>query len=427
MISSKQYSHIIVGSGAFGASTAYHLSKSHPQARIALVDRSPSFPSPLAASHDFNKIVRADYGNTFYCGLALEARVAWMSDPLYTPFYHQSGLVNIEDTGLGRRIIDSYVKHSDTPGALIISPEELKGRYNGLYNETNYNGVSEIYFNPVSRWAEATPAVNAVVEASRAYGVELLQGDVESLLFDEHEGCSGILLKDGRKIEAEKVILSTGASTAKLLAQSAPKRTSFQSGDRITAAAVVTGIIKLDSDQMSEFKDSPVLIHDMKGVMGQVLPPTLDGLLKFCVDVSFKNSVYHEPSSQTISSPPDTHDQDQHNIPNSLRFECQKVVQDIFGMKLVESHFDSLRIFWDGITPNQEFIISRHSRCANLYIATGGSFHGWKFLPIVGKYVTQLLDDKLSDSLQARWAWDRDQQGDAHEKIVPRRELADLL
>lgn len=81
----------------------------------------------------------------------------------------------------------------------------------------------------------------------------------------------------------------------------------------------------------------------------------------------------------------------------------------------------------DGITPNQDFIISNHSHCQNLYIATGGSFHGWKFLPIIGKYVVQMLDDELEESYLRRFAWDRDQTGSVHEKIVPQRELKDLM
>jgi sarcosine oxidase/L-pipecolate oxidase len=87
----------------------------------------------------------------------------------------------------------------------------------------------------------------------------------------------------------------------------------------------------------------------------------------------------------------------------------------------------STHINRDGITPNQDFIISSHPRCQNLYVATGGSFHGWKFLPIIGKYVVQMLDDQLDADLEKRWAWDREQTGSAHERIIPRRELKDLF
>ena len=81
----------------------------------------------------------------------------------------------------------------------------------------------------------------------------------------------------------------------------------------------------------------------------------------------------------------------------------------------------------DGFTPNQDFIISPHPHCQNLYIATAGSYHGWKFLPVIGEYVVQLLGGTLEEDLVKRWAWDRPQEGGAHEKIKPKRELRDLL
>jgi sarcosine oxidase/L-pipecolate oxidase len=80
----------------------------------------------------------------------------------------------------------------------------------------------------------------------------------------------------------------------------------------------------------------------------------------------------------------------------------------------------------EGITPTQDFIISSHPRCENLFIATGGSFHGWKFLPILGDYVVNLLDGKLDEDLVKRWAWDRENEAEpGQEKLLPERELRD--
>jgi sarcosine oxidase/L-pipecolate oxidase len=67
----------------------------------------------------------------------------------------------------------------------------------------------------------------------------------------------------------------------------------------------------------------------------------------------------------------------------------------------------------DAITPNQDFVITSHPRCDNLFIATTGSFHGWKFLPTIGSYVVDLLDGKLDPALVKRWAWDRENEGAA--------------
>jgi sarcosine oxidase/L-pipecolate oxidase len=63
----------------------------------------------------------------------------------------------------------------------------------------------------------------------------------------------------------------------------------------------------------------------------------------------------------------------------------------------------------------------------NLHIATAGSFHGWKFLPILGKYVVQMLDGELDSSLTKTWAWDRDNKANAYGDMWPKRELRDLL
>lgn len=57
-------SYLIIGAGVFGASTALELSIAEPSAKIILIDQKPS-PCPLAASYDYNKVVRTDYGDIF--------------------------------------------------------------------------------------------------------------------------------------------------------------------------------------------------------------------------------------------------------------------------------------------------------------------------------------------------------------------------
>ena len=70
-------------------------------------------------------------------------------------------------------------------------------------------------------------------------------------------------------LNADKVILSTGAGTAQLLARGASGRPDLQSENRITAAAVVTGIVRLTPAQMSRFEKCPVFVHAIEGVLGE--------------------------------------------------------------------------------------------------------------------------------------------------------------
>ena len=83
-------------------------------------------------------------------------------------------------------------------------------------------------------------------------------------------------------------------------------------------------------------------------------------------------------------------------------------------------------LFRDAITPNQDFVICAHPHSKNLYIATGGSFHGWKFFPILGKYVVQMLEGELPPTLAKIWAWDRSDKGSAHGAVIPNREMRDV-
>lgn len=79
------------------------------------------------------------------------------------------------------------------------------------------------------------------------------------------------------------------------------------------------------------------------------------------------------------------------------------------------------------MTPNQDFIIAAHPHCKRLYIATGGSFHSWKFMPTLGRYVVKMLQGKLDPEHASRWAWDRSNDGGALPEYLPRRDLKDIL
>ena len=79
------------------------------------------------------------------------------------------------------------------------------------------------------------------------------------------------------------------------------------------------------------------------------------------------------------------------------------------------------------MTPSEDFIISPHSACPGLYIATCGSFHGFKFLPVLGKYVVEMLEGRLDPELQKKWAWGRELPSVITHKKLSGLELRDLL
>ena len=88
-------------------------------------------------------------------------------------------------------------------------------------------------------------------------------------------------------------------------------------------------------------------------------------------------------------------------------------------------HLQPITTSREALTPSEDFIISPHSACKGLYVATCGSFHGFKFLPVLGKYVVEMLSGELDSELEKRWAWDRELPSVDGNSKWPKKELRD--
>ena len=161
-------------------------------------------------------------------------------------------------------------------------------------------------------------------------------------------------------------------------------------------------------------------------------PPSPSHLLKFTWADSFTNSITL-PSGRKLSLPPHP-EESQYEVSERLK----KKVKEIAAM-IMPSLFENgteiayWRLCWDSITPEQHQLIAKHpdARLSNLYLAIGGSFHSWKFLPIIGKYVVNVTDGVSNGEERDRnWAWKQHgwENGGlkgAHEKVLPTADLRD--
>ena len=55
--------------------------------------------------------------------------------------------------------------------------------------------------------------------------------------------------------------------------------------------------------------------------------------------------------------------------------------------------------------PTGDFLITYHPEYNNLFIATGGSGHAFKFFPVIGKKVVATLERKVEPELAEIWRW----------------------
>ncbi len=77
------------------------------------------------------------------------------------------------------------------------------------------------------------------------------------------------------------------------------------------------------------------------------------------------------------------------------------------------------------MTPYQHPLVDQAPETRQLYLATGGSYHSFKFLPNFGDMVVRCLrgqngSDTLEDRLLKRWVWDRSEETTAvHKSVIP--------
>lgn len=64
------------------------------------------------------------------------------------------------------------------------------------------------------------------------------------------------------------------------------------------------------------------------------------------------------------------------------------------------------------LRPDGEFLIDYHPQHENLFVATGGSGHGFKFFPIIGEKIVDAIERRLEPDLHNLWQWSKSVQPD---------------
>ena len=424
----QEPSVLIVGAGIFGTSTAYHLAQSYNDpSRITVIDRTPSPPDP-AASTDINKIIRADYSSPFYCNLAYEALHAWAVWPELKPFYHRTGWIMLDEEGsdLSERIRKVFRERGHDPTE-DVALDQLNQRWKGIMKCTETKGFRDAYWNPEAGWCDAAAATASLMKAAMKYGVKYVTGDVAELVLEGGK-VKNVRTTRGEHHSADKIVLATGAWTSSMLSP-LEDALNMPESERVERQAQAAGVAvahyKMSSAQMEQLSEMPVIVY---GVHGEVIPPPSNQLLKFTNSTTFTNTVTTK-SGHKISAPPD---QDQHIVLDRLNQETEtEMVSKVMPNFTRGKQAEYWRLCWDARTPTQDWLLSRHPHpeLSNLYLAIGGSFHSYKFLPTAGRYMVNVLSGKGNGPIMDKaWGWKKDTAGwrGAHEKTAPKRELKDL-
>ena len=259
------------------------------------------------------------------------------------------------------------------------------------------------YVNWGSGWVDAGRAIGDVGRRVRELGKERVtwkKGHVRRLkVSDDGRGSkkrvTGVELEAGSMVEADLVVLATGAWTGKLV----------DLRGRAEATGQVLAYVQLSEEERLGLKDMPVLLNMSTGMF--IIPPTRDGVLKVARHgYGYRNPVRiphpEKGGDIEVSLPAD----DFATLPAEGEKACRDALREAVPW-LGERAFCRTRLCWYMDTPTGDFLVDWHPVYEGLFLATGGSGHAFKFLPVLGEKIVDAIEGRLERELAELWALPR--------------------
>ncbi|KAJ6011210.1 FAD dependent oxidoreductase [Penicillium sp. IBT 35674x] len=392
---------LIVGGGVFGLSTALSLSKRHPDSQITLIESAPTIPNPHGSSVDTSRIVRADYASSAYSKLAASAIQKWRSTSWGAEGrYTQTGLLLVypgNSASAKKYAEKSYANVRAIEGDNVVYLPTKKDVLGVVppYGETL--DVAGGYVNWGSGWSDAGASVKFVKELlDKEKKVVFKHGEVKRVLFDSGSSkkrATGVEMNDGETVNADLVILATGAWTPRLV--------------DLRGKALATGqaiaYIKISDAEQRELENLPTILNFATGIF--IIPPR-DNLLKIARHAYGYRNPITVPVPGSLSGETMQVSLPETGVPVPLEGEeAFRVALRQLLPRFADRPFAGTRICWYTDTPDGDFIVSYHPEYEGLFLATGGSGHAYKFFPVLGDKVVDALEGTLEPELQALWEW----------------------
>ncbi|PUU78718.1 FAD dependent oxidoreductase [Tuber borchii] len=363
---------IIVGCGVFGLSTARTLSDRYHSTKVLVIDKH-ALPCPYTASIDSSRIVRADYADPAYSTLGQEALKQWARHPAF----RKTGLVITAD-GENKYLKDSYNNVKSEGGVEYLPTEKdirslMAGGYSGTSGYVNWN----------SGWVDAEAAMRTLYsEVESRENVQFLIAEVSRLLYSGRK-VLGVKLANGEEITAGLTILAAGAWTPGLVPLHG----------RAVPSGQVMAYLTLSREEATRYASLPVLLNLTTGTFIIHSPNTSPPTLKFA-----RHAQGYASATPVFPKTIPREGED------ALRHTVKQIVPEFSGRP-----FEKTRVCWYSDTPDGDFLVTWHPEHEGLFIASGGSGHAFKFLPVLGNEIVGVLIGK--GRFEEKWGWKEHVEG----------------
>lgn len=370
--STKTYA--VIGAGVFGAWTAYHLQRAGH--KVILIDQyGPA--NDRASSGGESRIIRASYGKD-----EVYTRMAVRSLALWDEFFEQTGRPLLARTGV------LWIAKPDNPYAQQsrdtlrrvgvpfddLAPDDLRKRYSQIHIEEGAGAI----FEPNSGALMARQAVQAIVFQFMRNG-----GIYRHAAAQTPEGSGHLEPVDTSRgrISADSYVFACGAWLGKVLPDILGERI-FPTRQEVFFFGIPPGDTRFEPPQMPVWID----FGDDRGMYGF---PDLEGR-GFKVAFDLHGPAFDPDDGTRFASP--------------AKLEAaRKYVSERFPA-LAKSPIIGSRVCQYENTSNGDFLIDRHPAFENVWIAGGGSGHGFKHGPAVGEYTAARVTGAATPSIEPRFS-----------------------
>jgi len=369
---------LVVGGGIYGITTAIELN--HRGHRVALIDPGP-IPHPLAASTDVSKVVRMEYGvDRQYARMvdrAIDGFVAW-NEALGAELYHNTGVLMMSRTPMqpGDYIHDSYHTLRDEGHILErMDAASLRRRFPAWKAENYVDG----FFGRRGGYVESGRMVAALQAKARREGVAIHEGQTaQTLLGDDHR-VTGVRTREGETFTADHTLVAAGAWTHHLLPELAPV---------MQATGHPVFHVKPDDPARFTVPNLVTFTADVAHTGWYGFPMLREGIVKIANHgVGIRLHAERDPRV--------VYDADLAHL--------RRFLADTFPA-LVDAEVVYTRRCLYSDTLDGHFWIDRHPARLGLSVAAGDSGHGFKFGPVLGPLIADVVEGKPND-WAARFRW----------------------
>lgn len=370
----------VVGAGVFGVTAALTLSRRGHL--VELFDPGP-IPHPLAASTDLSKVVRMAYGpDETYCAIMERAREGWLAwNAAWTaagtgPLYHETGVLMAcrEPMQAGGFEFES-LRVLERRGA---GPERLDGaairRRFPVWSTGRY---VDGFLHAAGGYAESGRVVAALVAQAAASGVSVRTGRRITAVVESGSRVTGVRDDAGTTHSADRVVLAAGAWTAKLAGLS----------DTIRSTGHPVFLLRPKQPELFQAARFPVFTADIARTGYYGFPLHQDGVVKIG---------NHGPGLPI--------DPDAPRVVPPVAIERMKDFLAETFPALVDAELVSTRLCLYADSQDEDFWIARDPRRPELTVATGDSGHGFKFAPVLGDIIADVVEEK-QNALLDKFRW----------------------